>query len=150
MWLALSTADEESGCMKMVPGSHLQGKLDHQDTVDPNNVLHRGQTVAGVVEEQAIACTLKPGEASFHDSWTLHASQPNKSSDRRIGLNVQYMTPDMKQTVNPHETSLLVRGQDHFYYYQPEILSAEDFSAEAMASHAELDRLRKLTWEQAS
>ncbi len=149
MWLALSPANEESGCMRMVPESHAAGRLRHQDTVDRNNVLHRGQTVRDVDEQRAVSCPLRPGEASFHHGWTLHASLPNRSDYRRIGLNVQYLAPSMRQLVNPHETALLVRGADRFGHFAPDVLATRDFEPAAVARHAELDRLRKATWDAA-
>ena len=44
-WLALSKANDQSGCMQMVPGSHKNGFFEHHSTEDKNNVLSRGQTV---------------------------------------------------------------------------------------------------------
>ena len=79
MWLALSPATSESGCMRMIPGSHTQGRFDHEVTEDSSNVLLQGQTVVGVDEDRAVMCPLAPGEASFHHGWTLHASMPNHS-----------------------------------------------------------------------
>ena len=38
MWLALSPADESSGCMRMVPGSHRTGRARHRATADAENV----------------------------------------------------------------------------------------------------------------
>ena len=149
MWLALTPADEVSGCMRMVPGSHAAGRLHHEDTADRNNVLHRGQTVRAVDEQRAVSCPLSPGEASFHHGWTLHSSLPNRSDGRRIGLNVQYLAPSMRQLVNPHETALLVRGRDRFGHFAPDVLATEDFEPGALARHAELDWLRKATWDDA-
>ena len=74
MWLALSPANEASGCMRLVPGSHLVGRRGHRPTADDANVLFQGQTVDGVDESAAALCPLRPGEASFHHGWTLHAS----------------------------------------------------------------------------
>ncbi|MDX1527124.1 MAG: phytanoyl-CoA dioxygenase family protein [Gammaproteobacteria bacterium] len=149
MWLALTPADEASGCMRMVPGSHLAGRMNHEDKADRNNVLHRGQTVSGVDEAGAACCALRPGEASFHHGWTLHSSLPNRSDRRRIGFNVQYLAPSMRQLVNPHETALLVRGEDRFGHYAHDVLATKDFEPEDVARHAELDRLRKATWDEA-
>ena len=112
MWIALSDANAVSGCMRMIPGSHLIGRLNHYLTEDEDNVLLQGQTVGGVNESSAMICPLKPGQASFHHGWTLHASMANKSDDRRIGLNVQYLAPHVKQTKHNLDTAMLVRGVD--------------------------------------
>jgi len=146
MWLALSPANAESGCMRMVPGSHTQGKLDHEDSEDSNNVLFRGQSVQGVSEADAVLCPLAPGEAH---GWTLHASMPNESDDRRIGLNVQFITPSVRQLINKNETATLVRGRDDYHHYQPDVFAAGVMETEALERHAELECKRKETWANA-
>ena len=149
MWLALSPANAESGCMRMVAGSHTQGQFAHEDSADENNVLFRGQSVKDVSESDAVLCPLAPGEASFHHGWTLHASMPNRSDDRRIGLNVQYITPSVRQLINKNDTATLVRGTDTFHHYQPDTFATGVMEPEARERHAELDRKRKETWANA-
>ncbi len=149
MWLALSLADDTSGCMRMVPGSHKQGRLDHEDTDDESNVLFRGQSVSGVAEEEAVLCPLQPGEASFHHGWTLHASMPNRSDDRRIGLNVQYINPSARQTLHDLDSATLVRGEDRYKHYRPDLFATSVMAPNAVSRHAELEKLRKETWAQA-
>ena len=117
MWLALSPASEQSGCMRMIPGSHLRGMVNHENMKDENNVLFQGQTVSGVNEKDAILCPLHAGEASFHHGWTLHASSPNTSNDRRIGLNVQYIRPSVRQLKHDSDSALLVRGVDRYNHF---------------------------------
>ena len=146
MWLALSPATEQSGCMRMIPGSHRKGQIAHTDGDDPDNVLHRSQTIGDVDESTAVATPLAPGEASFHHGWTMHASAPNQSSDRRIGLNVQYIRPSLKQTVGADETAILVRGTDRFRHYGRDIPAESDLDPDALARVMELDRQTKETW----
>lgn len=126
-WIALSNADETSGCMQMIPGSHKKGIFDHKSTNDKNNVLSRGQTVNNVDIDKAILCPLQPGEASFHHGLTLHASNPNKSKDRRIGLNFQYITPDLKQLKSKDDSALCVRGEDNYNYYKKDVIAKKNF-----------------------
>ena len=140
MWLALSPASRESGCMRMVPGSHVHGRREHQITEDTANVLFQGQTVDGVAEEQAVMCPLKPGQASFHHGWTLHASTPNVGNDRRIGLNVQYLAPHVHQTKHDADTAMLVRGQDRFRHFGEDIPPEIDLDPAAMERQRELER----------
>ena len=145
MWLALSPATALSGCMRMIPGSHKQGRRDHVTTDDEANVLLQGQTVAGVAEDAAVMCPLEPGQASFHHGWTLHASMPNRSDDRRIGLNVQYLAPHIRQTKHDLDTAMLVRGEDRFGHFGRDIPAAADFEPDAMARWRELDALYQAT-----
>ncbi|MGI9354251.1 MAG: phytanoyl-CoA dioxygenase family protein, partial [Rhizobiaceae bacterium] len=132
-----------------VPGSHKNGRMEHEDTNDESNVLFRGQSVSGIAEEQAVMCPLQPGEASFHHGWTLHASMPNRSDDRRIGFNVQYIDPSARQTLHDLDTATLVRGQDRFNHYTPDVFADGVMGPEAIARHERLEKLRKVTWASA-
>lgn len=141
MWLALSPATAETGCMRMAPGSHHDGKRKHELTHDSNNILYQGQTVRDVTEEQAVTCALNPGQASFHHGWTLHSSLPNISNDRRIGLNVQYIAPHMRQTKHDVDTALLVRGVDKFGHFRKDAPAATDLEPAALEHRKELERI---------
>ena len=98
-WLALSWATAESGCMQMIPGSHRQGLREQITSDDPDNVLLQSQTIEDVREEDAVLCPLAPGQASIHHGWTIHASRPNTSEVRRIGLYIRYISPKMLQVM---------------------------------------------------
>ncbi len=119
MWLALSPATAESGCMTMIPGSHKDGRREHAERSDEDNILLLGQYIDEVDESAGVHCSLAPGEASFHHGWTVHRSTPNVSGDRRIGLNVQYVAPHNLQHSAAHSATLL-RGEDRFGHYDPE------------------------------
>ena len=141
MWLALSPAMAESGCMRMLPGSHVHGRREHELTDDSANVLFRGQTVPGVAEEQAVLCPLEPGQASFHHGWTLHASMPNRGKERRIGLSVQYLAPQMRQTKHDLDSAILVRGEDRFSHFRADRPAESDLEPAAVERQRELQRL---------
>jgi ectoine hydroxylase-related dioxygenase (phytanoyl-CoA dioxygenase family) len=145
MWLALSPATAESGCMRMVPGSHKRGRVDHEITHDETSVLLQGQKVNGVSEETAVLCPLEPGEASFHHGWTLHASMPNVSQDRRIGLNIQYIAPHVRQTKHDRDTAILVRGEDRYHHFEPDVPATSDLDPVAVQRQAELEALHIAT-----
>ncbi len=51
VWLALSPATIESGCMLMIPGSHSGPIAAHRDTLETDNILSRGQTIAESIDE---------------------------------------------------------------------------------------------------
>ena len=137
--VALSDADELSGCMRMIPGSHHQGMVHHDTTEDTSNVLLQGQTVSDINEAAAVMCPLKPGQASFHHGWTLHASMPNKSEDRRIGLNIQYVASHVRQTKHDHDTAMLVRGVDAFDHFGKDLPAAGDLEPAALIRQKELE-----------
>ena len=100
--------------MYMIPGSHLEGKKEHKTVEDENNVLFQSQWAQNVDESKKTLCVLKPGEASFHHGWTIHSSMPNKSDERRIGFNIQYVAAHIKQMKNNTDTAICVRGVDYY------------------------------------
>lgn len=138
-WLALSPATSESGCMQMIPGSHKQGMREQELTDDSDNMLYRGQTIKEVSEDKAVLCPLGPGEVSLHHGWTMHSSTPNKSSDRRIGLNIQYIKPSMRQQNLESDSALLIRGKDCYGHYDPDTPASDQIPADAA------ERFSKLT-----
>ncbi|MEM7257526.1 MAG: phytanoyl-CoA dioxygenase family protein [Pseudomonadota bacterium] len=142
-WIALSPATQLSGCMHMIPGSHHHGQRQHITTTDSNNVLLNGQTVPGVDSSNAKALELLPGQASLHHGWTLHTSMPNRSDDRRIGLNIQYIATDVKQLKSDRDTALLVRGEDRYHHFDADIPANSEFDAVQMEKQKALDALLK-------
>ena len=110
-WLALSSATVESGCMKMMPGSHKWEGVEHEDTFDGHNLLTRGQVMKREIDEaKATNVVVKPGEISLHHVNIAHASAPNCSTDRRIGIAIRYVTPRVRQVTGVPDSASLVRG----------------------------------------
>lgn len=134
LWVAISEASEESGCMRFVPGSHKTEIVPHNDTFDENNLLTRGQEVAVDVDEaDAVVASLKAGQASMHHGHLFHASGPNTSDDRRIGMAIRYIKPSMKQQTGDKPLVSLVSGKDRYGHFtvagQPKgRLHADDFA----------------------
>lgn len=112
-WLALSDVTEASGCMRFVKGTHKQPIVPHRDTFAEENLLSRGQEIAVDVDEaDATMIELKPGQMSLHHGLMFHASGPNTSNDRRIGVAVRYLNPNAQQKVAARDYAMLVRGVD--------------------------------------
>ena len=139
--VSLSPATADSGCMRMIPGSHKAGMVAHTATEDSSNVFLQGQTVEHVDEDKTVMCALMPGQASFHHGWALHASMPNNSVDRRVGLNAQYVAPHVRQTKHDLDSAMLVRGVDSFNHFKTDLPAERDFAPEAMTRWAELEKV---------
>ena len=136
VWIALSPATRESGCMSVLPGSHRRQMLQHDDTYHENNMLTRGQEIAVDVDDaETVLMALEPGQASFHNVKSAHGSGPNNSADRRIGLSLHYMPTHTKQTLADWDTAALVRGEDRFGNFVHTPRPAADFDPEAVAFH---------------
>ena len=143
-WVALSPATLESGCMKMMPGTHTWDQIPHDDTLSKENLLTRGQEIAVEVDEsQSVALPLQPGEISIHHIRTVHASHPNKSSDHRIGYAIRYISPDVAQVNAPKDSALLCRGEDNHGNFIHEKLPQADMDDAALAEHDRIMKLRQ-------
>lgn len=118
-WVALSPSTVASGCMKFVPGSHKQKIVAHRDSFADDNLLTRGQEIAVDVDEsQAVNVILKPGQASLHHGHLFHASGPNGTDDRRLGLAIRYIKPSMKQRDGQKTMARLVSGDDRYGHFE--------------------------------
>ena len=143
-WVALSPATRESGCMKMIPGSHTLDQAPHRDTLAEHNMLTRGQEIAVEVDESKAAyLELEPGEISLHHVRTVHASEPNRSDDRRIGIAMRYIAPHVRQVNGERDSAMLVRGEDLHGNFVHEKPPGRDMDAQALAEHARIMALRQ-------
>jgi non-heme Fe2+,alpha-ketoglutarate-dependent halogenase len=143
-WVALSAATRESGCMKMIPGSHKHEQLPHIDTLAKENLLTRGQEIAVEVDESKAAyLVLQPGEISLHNIRTVHASEPNHCDERRIGVAIRYIAPYVRQLNAEHDSAWLVRGEDRYGHFVHETPPRADMDPAAVAEHARIMKLRQ-------
>ena len=151
VWLALSPANLESGCMRVLPGSHQGELLPHKDEYADGNLLTRGQEIAVEVDEnQTVAMPLNPGEISLHNVRLAHASNPNQSADRRIGLSLHYMPTKSKQIVGEWDSAALVRGEDRHGHFKHAPQPAKDFDPVAVEFHRQAtDAVREILFTDA-
>jgi chlorinating enzyme len=107
-WIALTPSHRGNGCMRVIPGSHKLGAVEHENVTDPNLLNRRGERIKiDVDESEAVDVVLKPGEISLHESTLVHGSTPNKSDEPRIGFIVRFVTSRMQ---NPNTRLMRVRG----------------------------------------
>lgn len=136
-WLALTPSTPESGCMRVVPGSHTTDQLPHRDTFAADNLLSRGQEIAVAVDEaEAVDLVLAPGEMSLHHVRLIHGSEPNRAGHRRVGLAIRYIPTRLRQTMGSDDSATLVRGSDRYGHFQPEPRPARDRDPDCVAFHA--------------
>jgi ectoine hydroxylase-related dioxygenase (phytanoyl-CoA dioxygenase family) len=107
-WIALTPSYQANGCMRVIPGSHKQGLLNHVNVRDDSNLVRRGERVEMVDESQAVDVLLQPGEISMHHSTIVHGSNPNTSDEPRIGFIVRFVT---NKIANRERPLLRVRGK---------------------------------------
>jgi len=83
--IAVDSSTRENGCLEVMRGSHLLGRLEHdfvggQTGADPARVAEALKLLERVAVEQ------QPGDALFFHCNTLHCSAPNASGQRRYLL----------------------------------------------------------------
>jgi hypothetical protein len=135
VWVALSPATIESGCMRMLPGSHLNPPMPHVDTRAEHNMLTRGQSIMDIDESKAVNVELQTGEAALFDYSIAHASYPNNSDDRRIAIVLRYIPPQTRQILSDWDSAALVRGSDAFGHFEHEPVPTCDLDPVAVAFH---------------
>lgn len=84
--IAVDRATRENGCLQVIRGSHLMGRIDHV-------VLEGGQTSAdpervekALERMDLVYCELEPGTALFFHGNLLHRSDMNASENPRWSL----------------------------------------------------------------
>jgi non-haem Fe2+, alpha-ketoglutarate-dependent halogenase len=137
-WVALTDAPVEAGCMEVVPGSHRLGQLPHAEMQDPENLLSRGQTLAGEVDRtKTVFMPVRAGQFSLHHTHLVHNSRPNRSHDRRIGLGISYIPTWARCTSPTRVTAMLVRGEDKYGHFDDERRPIHEAGPEERTFHAE-------------
>lgn len=120
-WYAIDDADEENGCVQVIPGSHKTKEFfPHGESRDGGNLLNRNQEVllTDDMRSKVISIPCKKGEALIFSGFLLHGSQPNHSSRRRCGLAVRYVPVSSKPNHEKIQSGILMRGGDPYNYYQ--------------------------------
>ena len=119
---ALDDADEENGCLWILPNSHQRGQIDVRRSAEDKAA--ESAINVNVEEREAIPVPIKAGEAIVFHCWMLHKSEGNRSKerDRRI-LFLRYADANAVEVDNERKPRLgkLLRGKTRF----PEVKSFE-------------------------
>ena len=143
-WIALSPATKANGAMKMARGSHRLESVPHHDTLHEHNLLTRGQEIAMEVDESDAAWVeLAAGQASLHNIRTIHASEPNESDHRRIGVAIRYIAPHVRQVNAEQDSAWLVRGVDEHGNFSHETPPVADMDPAAVQEHTRVMAIRQ-------
>jgi len=129
-WLAVSAASAAHGCLKVIPGSHKRKLLRHAEGDSADSILSRAQYITEEFDDTgAVEAVLKPGEACLFDHRIIHASGPNTSGERRVGLLLDYL-PTCARKEGPRDSAMLVRGEDTFGHFDLETPPVGEATAE--------------------
>ena len=89
--IAVDAATKANGCLQVLKGSHLMGRIEHgkvgdQTGADPERVA------AALERMELVHCEMQPGSAVFFHANTLHRSDQNRSTEPRWALICCYNT----------------------------------------------------------
>jgi len=89
VWVALSRATLENGCLWVLPGSHAGDILPHIPDRRPS--ANRGYLeIVGEDETGKQPCLMAPGDVLFFHSYLMHMSTDNVADHRRSALVYHY------------------------------------------------------------
>ena len=98
--VALDPATRANGCLKVVRGSNRLGRLEHQSS-GSQRIADPQRVAMALREMEEVYCELAPGSVLYFHGNTLHASEPNLSSQPRwsfiyayVAASNTYVLPD--------------------------------------------------------
>jgi ectoine hydroxylase-related dioxygenase (phytanoyl-CoA dioxygenase family) len=95
VWLALDPVDRANGCMRVLPGTHLDTGAEYTFADPDENSFDR--VVKGEVDDsKAVDFTLAPNECSLHDARIIHGADANRSDRRRAGYTIRYFSQALR------------------------------------------------------
>ncbi|KZN47809.1 chlorinating enzyme [Pseudoalteromonas luteoviolacea] len=108
VWVAMTDATKENGCMKFIRGSHKQWYYDEKKKLNFNKSL-ADTTFFGYDYSQAklddewnpdnddvVPVEMKAGEFIIFTARCVHGSYPNTSRKQRMGFSIRVVPPHVK------------------------------------------------------
>ena len=100
LWLAITEATLENGCLSVLPGSHKLPVQTHE--ADDRPGANQGYTVVrGVDDSKAVPVLMEPGDLLVFHSYLLHRSVDNRGSGRRAAMVYHYGRAGTKNEAPP-------------------------------------------------
>ena len=102
--VALTNADEQSGCLRMLKGSHQMGRVDRIRDDDAYANINPRRLEAMLARFKDVAVPLQPGDGLFFHGNVVHSSGINTADYDRLLLEFSY---------NGVSNAPVFDGQDH-------------------------------------
>lgn len=131
-WVALSDSTPESGCMRVIPGSHAEAAHSHVETFHKDNLLARGQRIDGIDEDRAVDLSLRAGQYSLHHERAVHGSLANETDNVRFGYALFYIPASTRSTIG-RRPAWLVRGEDRHGHWDADPVPQGDRDPKILA-----------------
>jgi non-heme Fe2+,alpha-ketoglutarate-dependent halogenase len=129
VYVAISGATVENGCLAVVPGSH--DRVRPFDLVEnPGQAHRRVARVRAVDPRAAVYMELRAGQVAVFNANLIHGSAANRSVAARFAILHDYTPASARQSVG-RGSGQLVRGRDAFAHFAHEPVPSKDFEANA-------------------
>lgn len=140
VWVTLSGATKEMGCIQYIPGSHKQAQVKHEDIRTEGNLLMRGQTIT-YKEGEKVYAECPAGSFLMHHAHMVHGSDNNTTDKPRLALGLIYVATDAKPIAEySPESTILVSGVDEYNYMMKDPEPIGVFEYDKKAWQAAYDR----------
>jgi hypothetical protein len=93
LWIAVDDVDADNGCLRFIPGSGRNGRLDHAQVQHTKDLLNFEADTKDIADK-AVDGVRRSGFYSGHDLFVLHGANANVSGRRRAGLTFHYMAAE--------------------------------------------------------
>jgi len=106
--IAVDAATEENGCLRVLKGSHLMGRVNHVLSGEQAGA-DRERVAAAERVLETVPCVMEPGDAVFFHCNTLHCSAANHSDHPRWAMICCYNAASnnpYKESHHPSYTKL--------------------------------------------
>jgi ectoine hydroxylase len=119
--IAVDRATKANGCLQVIVGSHLMGRIDHGKVADQTGAdMERVNAALERMPLKFIEC--EPGDALFFHGNLLHRSDQNTSADSRWSLICCYnaaRNDPYKESRHPRYSPLQKVGEQAIKDWQP-------------------------------
>ncbi len=106
VWIPVTDATRENGCLLVVPGSHKRGLSLHCVTPGKFQIPER------LIGAGAMALPMKAGDVLFMHKLTMHSSLPNRSDELRCSFDLRY-NPTGQSTGRPWFPGFVARSRSN-------------------------------------
>jgi ectoine hydroxylase-related dioxygenase (phytanoyl-CoA dioxygenase family) len=110
LWLAVTDATPENGCLRVIPGSHTMTLDTVEERQDVENVLGSAIHQDFVDESKAVDVVLEAGDVEVHHPNVIHGSEANRSDRWRMGLTIRYIPTSTRILQEEKGSPFLLRG----------------------------------------
>lgn len=87
VWVAVTDASEENGCLASIPGSHLEGPHQHVPGAIPREPTVPAEIING---RQGESLPVKRGGVILFHRNNIHCARPNRSNRLRWSIDIRY------------------------------------------------------------